>query len=69
MNNESLGTRLRLERFKRNMSQEEVCERLHMTTRTLGQIENDKGKHRQSTLKKLTDFYGIDPEEVEQPTL
>ena len=65
MNNESLGTRVRLERFKRNMSQEEVCEKLHMTTRTLGQIENDKGNHRKSTLKKITDFYGMDPEKVE----
>lgn len=63
MNNESLGTQLRLERLKRNMSQEQVCEELNMTTRTLGNIENDKGNYR-STLKKLTDFYGIDPEKL-----
>lgn len=64
MNNESIGTRLRLERFKRNLSQEQVCEKLDMTVRTLGNIENDKGNHRQSTLKKLTDFYEIDLEEL-----
>jgi transcriptional regulator with XRE-family HTH domain len=65
LNIESLGTRLRLERFKRNMSQEQVCEKLNMTVRTLGNIENDKGNHRKSTLKRLTDFYGVDPEELE----
>lgn len=64
MNNESLGTQLRLERLKRNMSQEQVCEELNMTTRTLGNIENDKGNYRGSTLKKLTDYYGIDPEKL-----
>lgn len=61
---EGLGTRLRLERFKKNLSQEQVCEELNMTTRTLSNIENDKGNHRQSTLKKLTDFYEMDPEEL-----
>jgi transcriptional regulator with XRE-family HTH domain len=65
VNIESLGARLRLERFKRNMSQEQVCEKLNMTVRTLGNIENDKGNHRKSTLKRLTDFYGVDPEELE----
>jgi transcriptional regulator with XRE-family HTH domain len=65
LNIESLGTRLRLERFKRNMSQEQVCEKLNMTVRTLGNIENDKGNHRKSTLKRLTDFYEMDPEKVE----
>jgi transcriptional regulator with XRE-family HTH domain len=64
MNNENLGARLRIERFKRNMSQEQVCEELNMTTRTLGNIENDKGNHRQSTLNKLIDFYELDPEEI-----
>lgn len=64
MNNDSLGTRLRMERFKRNMSQEDVCEKLHMTTRTLSNIENDKGIHRQSTLNKLIDLYDLDPEEI-----
>jgi transcriptional regulator with XRE-family HTH domain len=65
MNNESLGTQLRIERFKRNMSQEKVCEELNMTTRTLGNIENGKGNPRQSTLNKLIDFYELDPEELE----
>jgi transcriptional regulator with XRE-family HTH domain len=64
MNNESLGTKLRLERLKRNMSQEEVCEELNMATRTLGHIENNKGNHRQSTLNKLIDYYELDPDEL-----
>ncbi|MBT2680070.1 helix-turn-helix transcriptional regulator [Bacillus sp. ISL-35] len=65
MNNESLGSQLRVERCKRNMSQEKVCEELNMTTRTLGNIENDKGNHRQSTLNKLIEFYELDPDELE----
>ncbi|MBT2661965.1 helix-turn-helix transcriptional regulator [Bacillus sp. ISL-45] len=64
MNNESIGTQLRLERCKRNMSQESVCEKLNMTTRTLSNIENDKGNPRQSTLNKLIDFYELDPQEI-----
>lgn len=46
------------------MSQEQVCEELNMITRTLGNIENDKGNHRGFTLKKLTDFYGINLEKL-----
>jgi transcriptional regulator with XRE-family HTH domain len=64
MNSEGLGARLRLERLKRNMSQEQVGEELNMTTRTLSNIENDKGNHRQSTLIKLIEYYELDPEEL-----
>lgn len=65
MNNESVGTQLKFERCKRNMSQEKVCEELNMTTRTLINIENGKGNPRKSTLNKLIDFYDLDPEELE----
>lgn len=64
MNTESIGEKLRRERLKRNMSQEAVGEQLNMKVRTLGKIENDKVNPRESTLKKLTDFYDIDPDEL-----
>lgn len=60
---ESLGTRLRVERLKRNMSQEKVSEKLNMVIKTLSGIENDKGNHRQSTLNKLAELYGVDIDE------
>ncbi|ESU31299.1 hypothetical protein G3A_17475 [Bacillus sp. 17376] len=56
---ESLGTRLRIERFKRNMTQGQVCQELKMKVSTLSQIENDKGVHFDSTIRKLLKFYGI----------
>lgn len=57
MYKESLGTRLRIERFKRNMTQKEVCRELEMKVFTLSQIENDKGIHFDSTIRKLVGFY------------
>lgn len=57
MQNESIGTQLRLERFKRNLTQAQVCKELGMKVSTLSQIENDKGNSRKSTLNKLIKFY------------
>lgn len=62
MYKESLGTRIRLERFKKNMTQAQVCKEVGMKVNTLSQIENDKGIHYESTIKKLTDYFGIDSE-------
>lgn len=64
MNSESIGEKFKRERLKRNMSQEAVSEQLNMKVRTLGNIENNKVNPRESTLKKLTDFYGIDPDKL-----
>jgi transcriptional regulator with XRE-family HTH domain len=63
MYKESLGTRLRLERFKKNMTQAQVCKELGMKVATLSLIENDKSNHHESTIKKLLDYFGLDSEE------
>ncbi|MCM3573265.1 helix-turn-helix domain-containing protein [Mesobacillus subterraneus] len=60
MYQESLGTRLRMERFKRNLTQAQVCKEIGMKVDTLSQIENDKGTHFDSTLQRLLDYYEID---------
>ncbi|MDQ0412748.1 helix-turn-helix domain-containing protein [Mesobacillus stamsii] len=59
MNNGSIGAQLRIERLKRSMSQKDVSEKTNISVRLLGQIENNKGNHRESTLKLLIDFYGL----------
>lgn len=64
MYTESLGTRLRNERFKRNMTQTEVCKELKMKVNTLSHIENDKGKPYKSTINKLINFYGLNSDEI-----
>lgn len=46
------------------MAQAEVCKVLNMKVHTLSQIENDKGKYRESTIKKLLTFYGMNPEYI-----
>jgi transcriptional regulator with XRE-family HTH domain len=58
LHHESLGTILRMERFKRNLTQEQVCEALQMKMKTIRMIENDKSVHGK-TIKKLIDFYGL----------
>jgi transcriptional regulator with XRE-family HTH domain len=56
---ESLGAILRMERFKRNLTQEQVCKAIQMKIETLSRIENDKSVHGR-TIKKLIDFYKLD---------
>jgi transcriptional regulator with XRE-family HTH domain len=58
MNPESLGAILRMERFKRNLTQQEVCEAIQMKLSTLSKIENNKIV-RGSTVKRLMDFYDL----------
>lgn len=57
MQKDRIGTRLRMERFKKNMTQTQVCKELGMKVNTLSQIENDKGNHRKSTIEKICNFY------------
>lgn len=58
MHPESLGAILRMERFKRNLTQEEVCQAIQMNIKTLRMIENDKSVHGK-TIKRLLDYYGL----------
>jgi transcriptional regulator with XRE-family HTH domain len=55
----SLGEHLRILRFTRNLTQQEVAEALNMKVRTLSRIENGVGNPRRETLQKLADFYGV----------
>lgn len=59
MYRESLGTILRMERFKRNLSQVQVCEAIQMNIKTLRRIENDKSVNGK-TIKRLIDFYELE---------
>lgn len=59
MHPESLGAILRMERFKRNLTQEQVCKDLNMKLSTLSKIENNKGV-RGTTIKKLMNYYQMD---------
>jgi len=56
MHSESLGAILRMERFKRNLTQEQVCKDLNMKLRTLSKIENNKSV-RGTTIKRLMNYY------------
>ncbi|MCM3663435.1 helix-turn-helix transcriptional regulator [Mesobacillus subterraneus] len=47
-----------MERFKRNLTQEQVCEALQMNIKTLSRIENDKSVNGK-TIKRLIDFYEL----------
>lgn len=59
MNNGSIGAQLRIERLKRSMSQKDVSEKTNISVRLLGEVENNKGSHRESTINRLLEFYGL----------
>ncbi|WLR54273.1 helix-turn-helix transcriptional regulator [Mesobacillus subterraneus] len=59
MHPESLGAILRMERFKRNLTQEQVCKALQMKSETLSKIENNKSVNGK-TIKRLIDFYELE---------
>jgi transcriptional regulator with XRE-family HTH domain len=61
MKPESLGDILRLERYKRNLTQEEVCKALEIKLNTLSRIENNKSV-RGTTIKKLLSYYQMSKE-------
>lgn len=63
MHPESLGAILRMERFKRNLTQEQVCEALQLKVSTLSRIENNKSV-RGKTIKRLMDFYKLTDEKA-----
>jgi transcriptional regulator with XRE-family HTH domain len=61
MHPESLGAILRMERFKRNLTQEQVCKALQMKLETLSKIENNKSMNGK-TIKRLIDYYEMNNE-------
>lgn len=57
---ESIGNKLKIARFKKNLTQREVQELSGITIVTLSNIENGKVKHPQGdTVKKLCKLYKI----------
>jgi len=56
MHPESLGAILRIERYKRNLTQEQVCKDLQMKVSTLSRIENNKSV-RGASIKRLINYY------------
>jgi transcriptional regulator with XRE-family HTH domain len=58
MHPDSLGAILRMERFKRNLTQEQVCKDLNMKLNTLSKIENNKSV-RGTTIKRLMNYYQV----------
>jgi transcriptional regulator with XRE-family HTH domain len=59
-----LGEILKMERQKRNLTQEKVCEDLQMRLTTLNRIENNQSV-RGTTIKKLLDYYQMNKVEGE----
>lgn len=59
-----LGEILIMERQKRNLTQEKVCEDLQMSLTTLNRIENNQSV-RGTTIKKLLDYYQMNKDEGE----
>lgn len=51
-----LGDILRMEREKRNLTQEKVCEDLQLRLNTLNRIENNQSV-RGTTIKRLLNYY------------
>jgi transcriptional regulator with XRE-family HTH domain len=62
MHAESLGAILRIERYKRNLTQEQVCKELKMKISTLSRIENNKSV-RGTSIKKLINYYQMNKKE------
>lgn len=57
---ESIGNKLKIARFKKNLTQRQVQELSGITIVTLSNIENGKVKHPQGdTVKKLCKLYKI----------
>lgn len=54
---ESIGTKLRLMRFAKNITQKEVAEKLGININTVSAYENDKIKHEIGLVKRFIKLY------------
>ncbi|MCM3393209.1 helix-turn-helix transcriptional regulator [Cytobacillus oceanisediminis] len=61
----SLGGNLRIQRFKKNLTQEEVAKAIGTSHSMIGRYERNKTRPRRGTLQKLADFYGVSVNELE----
>lgn len=55
----SLGANLRIQRFKKNLTQEEVAKAIGTSHSMVGKYERNKTRPRIGTLQKLADFYCV----------
>lgn len=64
--NESIGTNLRILKFKKNLTQEEAAKALGISTCMVGRYERSENQPRKDTIQKLANFYGVNVEEIEK---
>lgn len=62
--NSSIGGKLKLLRKKKGLSQEQVCEYLHISQSTYARIESGESNSWAIHLEKICAFYDIKPEEL-----
>jgi len=60
----TVGSRVKEERRKRGLEQEELAEISNVATRTIGQIENFKGNPTLKTIDKLAKAFKMELEEL-----
>lgn len=57
--NKRIGTKIKLERVKRNWSQEELAEKADLSKNSVGAIERGTSSPTVETLAKIADAFGI----------
>jgi transcriptional regulator with XRE-family HTH domain len=55
----TIGDKLRLLRYERNITQKEVSLATGLKVVTIGRIENSVGGVRKNSIEKLTNYYGL----------
>lgn len=64
--NKNIGRNLRLQRFKRNLRQDEVAKELGISICMIGRYERSENLPSEVALQKLVDFYGTTIEEISE---
>lgn len=67
--NKNIGRNLRLQRFKRNLRQDEVAKELGISICMVGRYERSENLPSEVTLQKLVDFYGVTVEEITEENI
>jgi HTH-type transcriptional regulator, competence development regulator len=58
------GRRLRQLRLERALSQRDLCQMTGMSEDTLSRLENELRRARPSTIRRLADALGVEPQEL-----
>ncbi len=59
-----LGEKIKTERMKKGLTQEDLAEQIKATTKTIQRIESGKVKPRAATLRALTEILGINWDQI-----